>query len=374
MLQINRPRISTRTLDAECPIHFNQNGQVIKPMYTDYGFRSGTRRLYQEDYGKAPKGVWQLASENFAHELRQLRQNVRYNPYKDDVPSNNAIKRAVHNSGVAICDCLAGVDKWLEEKQILPELVLDLDMSEWDSEEFKQVKSQLDSLTLSVATVERIERERIQKHGDMQSSAFVKAPFYALCWALDTLYDNKPIQKFWVLETVARIPYFAYISTLHLYESLGFWRAGASLRRVHFAEEWNELHHLQIMESLGGDRLWFDRFLAEHAAVFYYWIMVVYYLASPTDAYNFMQRVEHHAADTYAAFLEDNRPTLESIAPPIVALNYYLGSDLYLFDEFQTESKTIRRPKCETLYDVFVNIKDDENEHVKTMIACQAEK
>lgn len=63
----------------------------------------------------------------------------------------------------------------------------------------------------------------------------------------------RPIQRFWVLETVARIPYFAYISILHLYESLGFWRAGADLRRVHFAEEWNELHHLQIMESLGGE-------------------------------------------------------------------------------------------------------------------------
>ncbi len=39
-----------------------------------------------------------------------------------------------------------------------------------------------------------------------------------------------------MLETVARIPYFAYISILHLYESLGFWRAGAELRKVHFAE------------------------------------------------------------------------------------------------------------------------------------------
>ena len=41
--------------------------------------------------------------------------------------------------------------------------------------------------------------------------------------------------------------------------------------QVHFAEEWNELHHLQIMEALGGDLRWGDRFLAEHAAVFYYW-------------------------------------------------------------------------------------------------------
>jgi ubiquinol oxidase len=69
------------------------------------------------------------------------------------------------------------------------------------------------------------------------------------------LLYHRPIQRFWVLETVARIPYFAYISILHLYESLGFWRAGAELRKVHFAEEWNELHHLQV--SLGSVRaLW----------------------------------------------------------------------------------------------------------------------
>lgn len=40
------------------------------------------------------------------------------------------------------------------------------------------------------------------------------------------------LQRFWFLETVARMPYFAYISMLHLYESLGWWRAGAELRKV----------------------------------------------------------------------------------------------------------------------------------------------
>lgn len=59
----------------------------------------------------------------------------------------------------------------------------------------------------------------------------------------------------------------------------------------------------------------------------------------------------------------------------MVALNYYLNADLYLFDEFQTASKgkgvAPRRPRCETLADVFTNIRDDENEHVKTMVACQ---
>ena len=70
-----------------------------------------------------------------------------------------------------------------------------------------------------------------------------------------------PLQKFWVLETVARIPYFAYISILHLYESIGFWRAGAELRKIHFAEVGGGLADCvdrcgicpQSLSVLGGD-------------------------------------------------------------------------------------------------------------------------
>ncbi len=43
-----------------------------------------------------------------------------------------------------------------------------------------------------------------------------------------------------------------------------------------------------------------------------------------------------------------------------------------MFDEFQTsQPPETRRPVIETLYDVFVAIRDDEMEHVKTMVACQ---
>jgi ubiquinol oxidase len=191
---------------------------------------------------------------------------------------------------------------------------------------------------------------------------------------LDAFFANRPIQRFWVLETVARIPYFAYISILHLYESLGFWRAGADLRRVHFAEEWNELHHLQIMESLGGDQLWFDRFLAEHSALLYYWVLILMYLLSPKNAYAFSELVEWHATDTYTQFVETNREALAELPPPMAAAAYYRNEDLYMFDALQTcsgPSAPVRRPPCNTLLDVFENIRDDEIEHVKTMHACQ---
>lgn len=31
------------------------------------------------------------------------------------------------------------------------------------------------------------------------------------------------------------MPYFSYVSMLHLYETLGWWRAGADLRKIQYA-------------------------------------------------------------------------------------------------------------------------------------------
>jgi ubiquinol oxidase len=43
-----------------------------------------------------------------------------------------------------------------------------------------------------------------------------------------------------------------------------------------------------------------------------------------------------------------------------------------MFEEFQTTpDHEFRRPIVDNLYDVFVNIRDDECEHVKTMTALQ---
>ena len=75
---------------------------------------------------------------------------------------------------------------------------------------------------------------------------------------------------------------------LHFYESLGWWR-GPELRKVHHAEEWNELHHLLIMDALGGNTLWSDRFLGYHAAIAYYWLLNGVFLFSPRVAYQFME-------------------------------------------------------------------------------------
>jgi ubiquinol oxidase len=104
----------------------------------------------------------------------------------------------------------------------------------------------------------------------------------------------------------------------------------------------------------------------------YYWIIVLVYIFSPRSAYNFMQQVEEHAYHTYDDFLKEHGEELKALPAPEIAINYYRKGDLYLFDEFQTTRvPQERRPKIENLYDVFVAIRDDELEHVKTMIACQ---
>lgn len=196
----------------------------------------------------------------------------------------------------------------------------------------------------------------------------------SVVFILDKLYKDRPYPRFYVLETIARVPYFAYICVLHLYETLGLWRRSDYIK-VHFAETWNELHHLLIMEALGGDKRWADRFVAQHAAVAYFWVTVGMYFFSPRMAYNFAEKVESHAFETYDAFLNTYGEELKEQPAPDVAVEYYTGTDLFLFDEFQTSTEPYtRRPVIENLYDVFVNIRNDEAEHCKTMIACQGNK
>ena len=173
---------------------------------------------------------------------------------------------------------------------------------------------------------------------------------------------------------------------------------------MHFAESWNELHHLLIMEALGGNARWVrpatrtrsaspssrheplasiplafilalpqvDRFFAQHTAVGLYWLTCLMYLTSPRMAYHLMELVEEHAFETYDAFLSSHGEELKRQPAPDVARRYYAQTDPYLFDEFQIGVPPgARRPEIGSLYDVFVAIRDDEGLHAHTMRLCQ---
>ena len=128
---------------------------------------------------------------------------------------------------------------------------------------------------------------------------------------LDILYRNRDIQRFWVLEEIARAPYFAFLSVLHFKESLGLrGDQHIQLMKTHFEQTLNETEHLEYMESLGGNEHIRDRLFAKSLVLIYYWTMVLYYMVSPKNAYHINMLVEKHAAHTYTKYLslhEDKR-------------------------------------------------------------------
>ena len=124
---------------------------------------------------------------------------------------------------------------------------------------------------------------------------------------LDFLYRGRDYQRFWVLEEIARAPYFAFLSVLHFRESMGL--RGPEhlyLMKQHFEQSVNETEHLEYMESRGGNAYWIDRFVAKHLVLIYYWSNVVYYGLAPRLAYHLSYEVEIHAAETYAKYLALN--------------------------------------------------------------------
>jgi ubiquinol oxidase len=203
---------------------------------------------------------------------------------------------------------------------------------------------------------------------------------------IDTVYDiicflypvtgsKRDFARFYVLETVARVPYFAYLSVLHLRETFGDRDPMLGERmRTHYAEADNELHHLLIMESLGGNSSAVDRTVAQTMAFAYYWYVVGVYSYSPQAAYHLSELIEDHAYNTYNKFLTEHEAMLRALPVPAIARKYYVEDNPFLFDLFCTVKDvgedgafSRRRPRLESLYDVFVNVRDDEREHWKTL-------
>ena len=124
---------------------------------------------------------------------------------------------------------------------------------------------------------------------------------------LDFLYQGRDYPRFWVLEEIARAPYFAFLSVLHFRESMGLrGPEHIDLMVQHFEQSVNETEHLEYLESRGGNTYFIDRFVAKHLVLIYYWVNVVYYWMAPKSAYHLSYEVEIHAAETYAKFLAFN--------------------------------------------------------------------
>ena len=142
---------------------------------------------------------------------------------------------------------------------------------------------------------------------------------------IDFIYRDSPIQRFWVLETIARAPYFAFVSVLHLKESLGLRDLSHYyLMKEHFAQTLNETEHLIEMEHRGGADYWIDRAYAYHLVLIYYWIMVVYYFVAPLSAYHLNAGIEFHATETYLKYLWEHPEDTRIAEIAVDEMNHYI--------------------------------------------------
>jgi len=187
-------------------------------------------------------------------------------------------------------------------------------------------------------------------------AGILQASNKALVGSMKTLlalyFNDRSYAYFAALEKIATVPYFAYTSVLHLYETLGM-QSKKEILELHFSETMNELHHSEIMKELGGDDEFTDRFISQHLAFFYYWIVVVLYMSSPAMAYDLNKHIERHAYDSYNTHMIQNKQHLLSVKPPESAVRYYKNTDI------------------RSMYDVIKCIRDDELEHSNTMLKLQ---
>jgi len=193
---------------------------------------------------------------------------------------------------------------------------------------------------------------------------------------IDVLYSGRDFQRFFVLETVARVPYFAYLSVLHLRETFGLRDAEMTRKmRMHYAEADNELHHLLIMESQGGSDDFLDRAFAQSVAFIYYWYVVAIYSLSSQAAYHLSELIEDHAYNTYDNFLRTHEKELKELPVPDVARRYYVDDNPWLLNichasEEHGNCGQYAPRHCTTLksmFDVIRNVRDDEKAHWETL-------
>ena len=126
---------------------------------------------------------------------------------------------------------------------------------------------------------------------------------------IDFLYKGRDYQRFWVLEEIVRAPYFAFLSVLHLRESMGL--RGPEhiyLMEEHFAQTLNETEHLEYMESRGGNSYWIDQLFRPTPCTYLLLGQCGLLLGGTRSAYHLSYEVEIHAAETYAKYLALNGP------------------------------------------------------------------
>jgi len=133
---------------------------------------------------------------------------------------------------------------------------------------------------------------------------------------MDLVYgQERTLEKFRVLELVARVPYqawenVAYVAMTHTARQPGFARRVFDRVRTSRWEQDNEQWHLLILEELTADeprRSWFQsRVLPQILAFAYYQLSWVMFAVRPAWSYRLNADFEDHAEHEYAQLVDEH--------------------------------------------------------------------
>jgi hypothetical protein len=167
--------------------------------------------------------------------------------------------------------------------------------------------------------MERLDHDRLVV--EQQSSRDAPRRKYGLSartlfWIMDAVYgEERTLEKFRVLELVARVPYqawenVAYVAVTHTARQPGFARRVFDRVRVSRWEQDNEQWHLLILEELTRDeprRSWLkSRVLPQVLAFAYYQLSWLTYAVRPVWSYRLNADFEDHAEHEYAALVSEH--------------------------------------------------------------------
>jgi len=138
---------------------------------------------------------------------------------------------------------------------------------------------------------------------------------------MDLLYGRRrSLQKFKVLEVIARVPYqaweqVAYVAMTHTYTRPAFARRVFEFVRESRRQQDNEQWHLFVLEELVAARMPREnsllyRLLPQLIAFFYYHVSWLLYVIKPGWSYQLNAEFEDHAEHEYMAYVAE-QPALE---------------------------------------------------------------
>ncbi len=167
--------------------------------------------------------------------------------------------------------------------------------------------------------IERLDSVRLRE----EQQATLRSPRRSASWSakllflmMDLVYGKaRTLEKFRVLELVARVPYqawenVAYVAVTHTASQPGFARRVFDRVRISRWEQDNEQWHLLILEELvsgesGGSWLK-NRVIPQILAFGYYQLSWLTYAIKPEWSYRLNADFEDHAEHEYALFVEEH--------------------------------------------------------------------